>query len=188
MDGISSRFAMEIAQALYFFVPAYLANMAPVFARGHFEWLAAPMDGGYSWRGRRILGGHKTWRGLLSGVVVGAFAFALQCWLHRVGLARDLALLDYGSVDTVLPGALLGLGAGIGDALKSFFKRRVGIAPGASWLGFDQLDFMVGAYAMVSLTFVPPPFATLAILPIVFLGSVASTATGYFFGLKEAWI
>lgn len=177
-----------MAQTLYFFLPAYLANMAPVFARGHFEWAAAPIDAGRSWRGCRILGDHKTWRGVVSGVVAGAFGFALQCWLYRAGFARDLALMDYGSVDPILSGVLLGLGTGIGDAIKSFFKRRVGIPAGASWLGFDQLDFMAGAYALVSFTFVPPPLATLAILPIVFFGSLASTTTGYWLGLKESWI
>jgi len=190
MDGVveSPRFAVEVLQVFYFFLPAYLANMAPVIARGHLEVLAAPIDGGRSWRGRRILGDHKTWRGILSGVVTGVLVFAVQRWVCQAGLARGLALLDYGSVDPVLPGALLGLGAGVGDAVKSFFKRRVDIAPGASWLGFDQLDFMAGAYALVSWVLVPPLLATLAILPMVFLGSLGTTAIAYCLGLKEAWI
>jgi hypothetical protein len=50
---------------------------------------------------------------------------------------------------------------------------RIGIAPGRSWIGFDQLDFMVGAYAFVCLVYVPPPLATLLALPIVFVGSIA---------------
>ena len=56
---------------LYFFVPAYVANMSPVVVRNRFPSLAAPIDGGLSWRGRRLLGDHKTWRGLLVGIVVG---------------------------------------------------------------------------------------------------------------------
>ena len=177
----------EIFQALYFFVPAYCANMAPVLARGHWEWLATPVDAGRSWRGRRILGDHKTWRGIIAGVVVGALVFAVQCRLYRMGMWRDLALVDYERLGS-LPGVLLGLGTGVGDAVKSFFKRRVGIAPGASWLGFDQLDFMAGAYAFVSPVIVPPPLATLTILPIVFFGSIGASAAGYYLGLKEAWI
>jgi hypothetical protein len=35
---------------LYFFVPAFVANLAPVVIRGHVEWLAHPMDGGESGR------------------------------------------------------------------------------------------------------------------------------------------
>lgn len=188
MDAVETPFAMEMLRVLYFFVPAYFANLAPVLARGHLEMLAEPIDGGRSWRGRRILGDHKTWRGILVGVVAGVVAFAVQRQAHLAGIAPGLALLDYGSADPLLPGLLLGLGTGIGDAVKSFFKRRIDIAPGASWLGFDQLDFMVGAYACVSWVFVPPPLATLATLPIVFLGSIAATASGYCLGLKEAWI
>ena len=177
-----------LASVLYFFVPAYVANMAPVVARGHAEWLAKPMDGGRHWRGRRLLGDHKTWRGLLAGIAAGALAFALQRWLWERGLGREVALLDYGGADPWLPGALLGLGAGLGDAVKSFFKRRVDIAPGGSWIGFDQLDFMVGAYACVSIVFVPPLLETVAILPLVFLGSVATSTAGYWLGVKDAWI
>jgi CDP-2,3-bis-(O-geranylgeranyl)-sn-glycerol synthase len=180
--------ATTLAAVLYFFVPAFLANMAPVVARGHVEWLAGPMDGGRRWRGRRLLGDHKTWRGLLAGIVAGILGFALQRWLWQRGVGRDLALLDYGAAGPWLPGALLGLGAGLGDAVKSFFKRQVGIAPGGSWLGFDQLDFMVGAYTCVAIVFVPPLLETLAILPVIFVGSIATTTIGFWLGMKEAWI
>jgi CDP-2,3-bis-(O-geranylgeranyl)-sn-glycerol synthase len=177
-----------IVQVLYFFVPAYVANMAPVFARGHWEWLAGPIDGGRCWRGRRLLGDHKTWRGLIAGVIAGVAAFALQRWLWQRGIARGAALVDYGAYDAWTMGALLGLGTGLGDAVKSFFKRQLAIAPGASWLGFDQLDFMVGAYVCIACVWVPPLLETVAILPLVFLGSVATTTVGYALGLKEAWI
>jgi CDP-2,3-bis-(O-geranylgeranyl)-sn-glycerol synthase len=36
-----------------------------------------------------------------------------------------------------------------GDALKSLVKRRVGIAPGAPWIPWDQLDFALGALVLV---------------------------------------
>ena len=82
----------------------------------------------------------------------------------------------------------MGLGTGVGDAVKSFFKRRVGIAPGASWPVLDQLDFFAGAYLFVLALHVPPVLPTFACLPIVLAGSIAVTATGWALGLKEAWI
>jgi CDP-2,3-bis-(O-geranylgeranyl)-sn-glycerol synthase len=88
----------------------------------------------------------------------------------------------------LLVGFLMGLGTGVGDAVKSFFKRRAGIPPGASWPVFDQLDVFGGAYLFVALVHVPPPLATLVCLPIVLAGSVAVTAIGWALGLKEAWI
>lgn len=176
-----------VLPTLYFFVPAYLANIAPVLARGHFEFLAAPIDAGGSFRGKRLLGDHKTWRGIVAGVVVGTATFALQVLAYRAGLLRSLALLDYSQAG-MLPGFLLGLGTGVGDAVKSFFKRRIGIAAGHTWIGFDQLDFLAGAWLFVALVYAPPLVATVAIAPIVFVGSIAVTVTGYWLGLKETWI
>ena len=180
--------AHEVLQVLWFFVPAYLANMSPVLVQGWFQRLATPIDGGRSFRGKRILGDHKTWRGLLAGIVVGCRHLRAAAPASRRGI-RDQSL-RWSTMPTipVLPGFLMGLGTGVGDAVKSFFKRRVGIVPGASWPVFDQLDFFAGAYLFVSAVHVPPVLPTLACLPIVLAGSIAVTATGWALGLKEAWI
>lgn len=42
-----------------------------------------------------------------------------------------------------LYGAILGFAALVGDAVKSYFKRRLGKEGGAPWVPFDQLDFVV---------------------------------------------
>jgi CDP-2,3-bis-(O-geranylgeranyl)-sn-glycerol synthase len=177
----------EIVQVLWLFVPAYAANMAPVLIGGHFARLATPIDGGRKLGGRRILGDHKTWRGLLVGIVAGVVVYELQRLLHGWGVTKDIALMDYAS-HPLLPGALMGLGTGVGDAIKSFFKRRIAIPPGASWPVFDQLDFFAGACAFLAVVVVPPLVPTLACLPIVLVGSVAVTTAGWALGLKEAWI
>lgn len=177
----------DLLAALWFYVPAYVANIAPVLVQGRLEWLAAPMDGGRSWRGRRVLGDHKTWRGLMTGVLAGTVAFALQAAGHRAGVLSQLAWFDYDRAG-LLPGVLLSAGALLGDALKSFLKRQLDIAPGASWLGPDQLDFFVGAYLCVAIVWVPPLLPSLAIAPLVFAGTILTTATGYGLGLKTSWI
>lgn len=174
-------------RVLYFFVPAYVANMSPVLVKPWLPLLAAPIDGGRTWRGKRVLGDHKTWRGLVAGIVTGTLVWEGQRLADDLGCGRDLALVDYAAYP-FWPGFLLGLGTGVGDAVKSFLKRQVDIAPGASWPVFDQLDFMVGAYAAVALVYAPPFVPTLAILPIVFVGSILTTVIGYALGLKEAWI
>ena len=177
----------EVLQTLWFFVPAYLANMAPVVAQGHFGWLDRPLDGGRMWRGTRIFGAHKTWRGLVAGVVVGVAAVGVQRLLYESGRLRGLAAIDYADTTLAL-GFLLGLGTGVGDAIKSFFKRRVGIAPGGTWLGFDQLDFMVGAYVAALPVYAPPLPVFVLCLPIVMAGTILVTAVSYELGLKESWI
>ncbi len=177
----------SVLQVLYFFLPAYLANMSPVLAGRRFSALAIPIDGGQTLRGKRIFGDHKTWRGLLAGIVAGALTFELQRLAYEAGVARGLALIDY-SAHPLLPGLLMGLGAGVGDAVKSFFKRRIDIEPGASWPVFDQLDFFLGAYLFVSLVYAPPLLPALACLPVIFLGNLAFNAAGYRLGFKETWI
>src|SRR3989441_8052811 len=58
-----------IPQALWFFLPAFVANpMAVVFGGG------TPIDFGRILRdGERLFGDGKTWRGLLGGPVSGGF-------------------------------------------------------------------------------------------------------------------
>jgi CDP-2,3-bis-(O-geranylgeranyl)-sn-glycerol synthase len=177
---------VDVLQVVYFFGPAYAADVSPIIARRLFPRLDAPLDGGRTLRGRPLLGAHKTWRGFLACVVAGVAAWEVQRLLHHMGILRALALVDY--AEPIVPGLLMGLGAGTGDALKSLLKRQVGIAPGSTWLVFDQLDFFAGALAFVSLVHVPPLGVVLAILPIVFLCDIAATTILWRVGLKERWI
>ena len=177
----------DVIQTLWFFVPAFLANMAPVLVQGHLAWLDRPLDGGRLLHGRRILGAHKTWRGIVAGVVVGLGAVASQRLLYDAGWLRSLAPIDYGSTTLGL-GLCLGLGTGVGDAVKSFFKRWIGIAPGEAWPGFDQLDFMIGAWCFAAPIYAPPALAVLLCLPIVAVASIVVTTVAYEVGLKESWI
>jgi CDP-2,3-bis-(O-geranylgeranyl)-sn-glycerol synthase len=66
----------------------------------------------------------------------------------------------------------MGLGAGLGDSVKSFFKRRMNIERGESWPVFHQLDFFVGACLFVAPISAPPFLPTFLSLPIIFLGNI----------------
>lgn len=161
--------------------------MSLVLIRRRFSALAIPVDGRRTLWGKRILGDHKTWRGVLAGIVSGTLVFELQRFVYEAGVAQTMVLIDY-SAHSLLPGLLMGLGARRGDAVKSFFKRRVDIEPGESWPVFDQLDFFLGAYVFVSLVYAPPISLTLASLPLILFGNIASNAVGYWLGFKETWI
>jgi CDP-2,3-bis-(O-geranylgeranyl)-sn-glycerol synthase len=178
---------LEMARVLYLFGPAYAADVTPVLVKGLWPALARPVDGGRSFRGQPIFGSHKTWRGIITGTVAGMLVYELQALLHHFAPLRPLALIDY-STHAVWPGFLMGFGALLGDLVKSFFKRRIGIAPGKAWLVFDQLDFFFGASLLVSLVQPLPLAAWLAVLPIVFACDVAVCVLAYWLGLKEAWI
>ena len=43
----------------------------------------------------------------------------------------------------------MGSGALVGDLIKSFFKRRLGIEPGDRFIPFDQTDFVIGALVFI---------------------------------------
>jgi len=177
---------MIILQALYFFLPAYLANMAPVFAAKILgKRFDNPIDCGAKFRGQRVLGDHKTWRGLVSGVLMGFLVAYLQTIAAQKGWVVRLNLLDYSQVNPIILGGLLGLGTIVGDAVKSFFKRQMKIAPGGKWPGFDQLDFVIGGLLFVSMVYVPPLIVILILLIATPGLHLLSNIIGYKLKLKE---
>ena len=99
-----------------------VANSVPWVAGrvlGH-HWSASIDSGVVLGDGERLLGSHKTWRGLVAGTLasglVGAFtglAFAMGAGVGAVSL--------------------------VADALSSAVKRRFRLAPGTEVLGLDQL-------------------------------------------------
>ncbi len=141
---------MSWLHALWFFLPAGIANATPVLVNKIpllTTW-KTPLDFGKSYNGHRIFGQNKTFRGLLFGIIVGAFVGYLQGNDQIPGYPESSALL----------GAVLGAGALIGDAIESFFKRQKGIQSGQKWFPYDQTDYIIGgllfSMALVSLTLV----------------------------------
>ncbi|KAF1710964.1 hypothetical protein CSC73_03915 [Pseudoxanthomonas sacheonensis] len=153
--------------------PAYLANMAPPFARYWPGW-NRPIH-------ERLLGSHKTVAGAMMGVVAGILATAAQA-----AIDAPFGLVDYAYWP--LLGLGFGVGAMAGDCLKSLFKRRLGVAAGVPWVPFDQLDFPIGALALVG------PWARLSwldvslILAVTFIGDLAVNRIAFRIGIKDsAW-
>lgn len=174
--------------SLWFFAPSGLANLA-AFASGKNRYLRKfnyPVDGNRKFHGKRILGSHKTVRGFVSAILVGIVACYLEVLMYTsFSGIRELVLFDYSSVNPLWLGTLLGFGALFGDAVKSFFKRQVGIQPGRSWFPFDQIDYILGGIAF-SLFYVQLPFVYYAILIIVwFLIHPLTTFIGYLFKLRR---
>ncbi|MBA7475621.1 hypothetical protein ES707_10993 [subsurface metagenome] len=142
-----------MAETIYIFLPAYLANATPVLLGG-----GGPLDGGRTWRdGEPFLGDHKTVRGTLSGVAAGILTGLIQ--------------------GAPLRGVLLAVGAIGGDLIVSFIKRRLKLKPGALLPLADQMDFIVFAVILLSL-FQPLPTLDriiailVATLPIHYLTNV----------------
>lgn len=161
----------SLLELLYFMAPAYLANMAPPFVRYWKGW-NRPID-------EPRLGSHKTVMGYALGVFTAVVVTGIQA-----ALDVEFARIDY-ALWPVL-GLSFGVGAMTGDCLKSYFKRRRGVAPGGRWIPWDQLDFVLGALLFVG------PFARLAwgdvavILAISFLGDLAVNQAAYRLGIKNS--
>ena len=179
----------DIFFALWFFSPAAVANVMPIFAAAipQLRKYDAPMDLGKSYKGRRILGDHKTWRGLVVGIIFATLALWLQQFLFdHVDWVHHLTdQVDYASLPTLILGPLFAIGALGGDALESFFKRQRGVAPGRGWFPFDQLDYIIGG-AIVSMPFVTVSLAQYVWLIVLWLIiHVGATYAGWALGLKE---
>ena len=170
---------MILVAAFLFFLPAGMSNMMPVFV-SKLPWLKkwnTPIDFGHTFRGKPIFGSHKTWRGLLCGVIGGS----LVGW----ALPHDF-IAGYYPTWSVAVAASMSLGALAGDAIKSFFKRRVDIKSGGKWFPFDQLDYIIGGLVCVLPFGAPSISLTTAIVLSYFCLVIISTHIGYWLGLKES--
>jgi len=173
---------------LYFFLPAYFANMCPViFDRlGWLKFLAKPIDGGRTFNGQPLFGANKTWRGLAAGIIGGLIVTALQAFAYQRLFLYNLSLVDYSDVWIML-GILGGGGAILGDLIKSFFKRRVGIKAGGAWPIFDQLDFIAGFIVFTAVIFIPHWSVIITICLLTLLLHPLTNIISYLIGWKKVW-
>lgn len=130
--------------------------------------IAWPLDGGATWRGRRILGDNKTVRGFVVMVPATALAFGVlgSQWSSASGGA--LAIWPMTVEGYVWLGAWSGLGFMLGELPNSFLKRRLAIPPGDAAGGrvtgvvfavLDRIDSAAGLLAALTLV-VPVPWQT----------------------------
>jgi len=179
---------MFILQALYFMLPAYLANMAPVFATKILaKRFNTPIDFNKKFKGLPILGTHKTWRGLIAAIIVAVLTVLLQKILYPVDFFQQISLLDYSQVLCGVYGFLFGFGVILADAIKSFFKRRSKLKPGQRWFFWDQLDFL-GGLILIMIVFIPPLPVIITILIISPVLPIITNYLGYKLKIKKvAW-
>ncbi|MFX0057290.1 MAG: CDP-archaeol synthase [Candidatus Hodarchaeota archaeon] len=161
--------------SLLFIVPGYLSNAGMVIVGG-----GKPIDGGRFWQdGRRILGDHKTWKGLIKGplyigipISFGIFLLFIVLWPaiqeipitgEQMGIYKLYSNLSYyefyfiggpfpiGILFLIVRIILSSYGAAFGDLLGSFLKRRFNIPSGEPFWIIDQLDFVAASILFASL-------------------------------------
>jgi CDP-2,3-bis-(O-geranylgeranyl)-sn-glycerol synthase len=143
--------------------------MAPVLSKNWLKFLAKPVDFGKSFRGRRIFGENKTWRGIIMAVVFAIAIVALQRQLYLdYPTFENISLINYETTSVWILGFLLGFGAIFGDLVESFIKRQVGIKEGGMWFPFDQTDWIFGAI-ILSIFYISYTWQMVITLIIMFL-------------------
>ena len=184
------KLLIAVLAAVYFMLPAYVANLSGLAFGG-----GTPVDGGKECKdGRRLIGNGVTWKGMQNGTIIGTLVGVV---LGIIGtFYGDLSALTGGIIDlhvygSVFGGLILGFlmafGALLGDAVGSFLKRRMGLERGAPAPIMDQLDFVIGALALsllvvqISWEF----FIIIALLSLVL--HLGSNTFAYLIGIKDVW-
>ena len=182
---MAEPFAVFLLKCFYLMLPAYFANMAPVIFK-KIRLFDFPLDFNKKIKNKPILGKHKTFRGLIFGVAFAVGIAYLQFLLYGIEFFRSISFLDYNS--WLLLGFLIGFGALIGDSAKSFFKRRLGIKPGARFIPFDQIDFVFGALLFVSPFFAVSLEIFFASLILSFILHIIINHIAFYTGIRqEKW-
>ena len=161
---------MQLVALVSLMLPAYCANMAAPFAKFWPGW-NRPIS-------RRWLGDHKTVVGFLLGVGAAVLTSYVQArvpwWPRGLDPSGWFAL-----------GCAQGAGAMTGDAVKSFFKRRIGIAPGRPWVPADQLDFIAGAMLAAWPWLHLQPLDVVAILGFTFVAHITVNHIAFRLGIRD---
>jgi CDP-diglyceride synthetase len=184
-----------LLQLLWLAVPVIVSGLVhlTVMKLDLFPGLRAlPMDGGATFRGRRLFGDNKTWRGAIVTIAtVTASAWALaslnDCCFHLPTLA------PFAELHPVAWGCLLGTGYIAGELPNSFAKRQLGIGPGASGQGLagrafwvvDQLDSLGGMLLFVWPVWHPSAGLVLLLVAVMLVAHPVAAWIMVLFGLKK---
>jgi len=156
--------------------------------------LCRPIDRGRKFRGKRIFGDNKTYRGVVVVSLGTAIGFGLQSLLlHRIASVRSIELFDYAFFKSLAVGLAVGVAAMLSELPNSFIKRRFEIAPGTTAKGwkrlifyiYDQIDFLLGSWLVLAI--VVPATVGRALFSAVLLlvaHQLMSTA-GYALGMRK---
>lgn len=115
--------------------------------------LRYPLDMRATFRGKRLFGENKTFRGLLVHLIFSILGTYISGLIQEgcFGETKEIADLR---VDFVLIGSILGFGMSLGELPNSFIKRQLNIQPGTRPKGYkgafffflDQVDMVFGIW------------------------------------------
>jgi CDP-diglyceride synthetase len=130
-----------------------------------------------------LFGANKTYRGILCVAIGTAVGFVvIRPSLLEPTDARRLALVGF----------CVGAAAMAAELPNSFLKRRLGIAPGSQARGargaafhvLDQIDLVVGAWAVLAWLVLPTLPRLAGSLLVVYIGHQLLSVAGYWLGMR----
>jgi CDP-2,3-bis-(O-geranylgeranyl)-sn-glycerol synthase len=183
------------AQVLYLFAPLLVSVMGTgvTLKLDLFRRLARPIDGGATFRGKRLFGDGKTWRVVPVALVASVATVAAQ--RHVIGArAGWLALVDYAGANPLLLGSAIGGGALVGELPNSFVKRQLGVAPGGTARGplaalffiWDQVDLLVFTWPLLLFWICPDARVVLVSFGLTLVVHPLIAAFGYLIGARKS--
>jgi CDP-2,3-bis-(O-geranylgeranyl)-sn-glycerol synthase len=174
-----------ILNILYFLLPAAIANIGASASSKLFPNWNSPIDYNKTFRGKRILGNHKTIRGFVCGTLIGFIIYILQIQLYNSNpYFNKISFINYKTLPIYI-GLLLSAGALLGDAVKSFFKRQIDIPSGKSWIPFDQTDWVMGAIILSASTVEYTPLFIFLALIVGLVSHVIVKAIGFALKIEQ---
>ena len=182
-----------MAQVAYLLLPllSIVACAGIVLRADLLPTLKRPIDGNLTFRGRRLFGDHKTWRGAACALAGGLLGVAVQKYGFGAR-AGGLALLDYEGLSVVWLGGAFAAGAVLGELLNSFIKRQLGIPPGCSATGWkaplfyvlDQVDVVPATWLLLLLWIRPTPLQIASSFVLVFIVHQLVSVIGFKIGAR----
>ena len=155
-------------------IPLYLCNGFALIFGGK-----TPIDLGKNFFDkRRILGRGKSFKGTASGLF---FAFLGVLTLSIV-FPETSGIIG---ANYFFYGILLAVGAVLGDFAGSFAKRRFNVPRGKSIFLLDQLDFIIGGFAVGMILIVPSAIEVVFLSAFTLLMHVISNRIAYVGKMKK---
>jgi CDP-archaeol synthase len=157
-------------------------------------FLRRPIDRGRKFRGNRIFGDNKTYRGVTVVGLGTAIGFGLQALLfHRMASVRSVELFDYAFFKSVSLGLAVGVAAMLSELPNSFIKRQFEIAPGTAAKGwksvifyvYDQIDFLLGAWLVLAIVVPVTVGRVLLSSGLLLVAHQIMSSVGYALGMRR---
>jgi hypothetical protein len=186
----------EFLTLTYLFLPLLVGLALHGFCIKYdlLTFLYHPIDRGRKFRGKRIFGENKTYRGVVVVSLGTAIGFGLQSLLlHRIASISNVELFDYAFFKSVALGVSVGVAAMLSELPNSFIKRQFEIAPGTAAKGwkavifyiYDQIDFLLGAWLVLAIVVPVTIGRVLLSSGLLLVAHQIMSSVGYALGMRK---